>query len=151
MEGSMMDAALIIDGIVDTVYRNAVASEMPEIPDGLWVDAPSGEVFGGFLYSDGIFAAPPPSLDQLKNSVTQGAQLLLDEFARSRGYDGILSACSYASSAVPSFAAEGQRCMELRDQMWTKLNQMLMEVESGKRPVPAKLDDVLIDLPVLAW
>lgn len=146
-----MDAILVIGGVADTVYRNAVAAEMHEVPGGFWVAAPAGEVYGGFLYSDGVFAAPLPSLDQLKYSVIQGAQLLLDEFARSRGYDDILSACSYASSAVPSFAAEGQRCMELRDQMWTKLNQMLMEVESGKRPVPAKLDDVLIDLPVLAW
>lgn len=54
----MMDAALIINGVVDTVYRNMAAADLPEHPDGQWFDAPAGEVFGGYLYEDGSFSAP---------------------------------------------------------------------------------------------
>lgn len=53
-----MDAVLIIGGVVDVVYRNSVAADMEEIPGGAWVDAASDEVFGGYLYHDGVFTAP---------------------------------------------------------------------------------------------
>lgn len=62
-----MDAALVINGKVDTVYRNADFSKLPEPPPGaLWVDAPAGQVFGGFSYADGIFTQPPRPLSDLK-------------------------------------------------------------------------------------
>ena len=79
------------------------------------------------------------------------AQARLDRWAQSRGYDGILSACTYATSQVPQFQAEGQRCVDLRDQTWARLYEILAEVDAGTRPVPLSLAEIEADLPVLAW
>jgi hypothetical protein len=79
------------------------------------------------------------------------AQARLDAWAQSRGYDGILSACTYATSQVPRFQAEGQRCVDLRDQTWARLYEILAEVEAGTRPVPMSLAEIAADLPALTW
>jgi hypothetical protein len=79
------------------------------------------------------------------------AQARLDTWAQSRGYDGILSACTYATSQVPRFRADGQRCVNLRDQTWARLYEILAEVEAGVRPVPLSLAEIEVDLPALTW
>lgn len=66
----MMDAALIINGVVDTIYRNAVAADMQEHPTGQWVEAPAGEVFGGFSYANGEFTAPAPDPEPVPESIS---------------------------------------------------------------------------------
>lgn len=87
----------------------------------------------------------------LQESVVQATQQRLDDFARTRNYDGILSACTYATSTVPKFQAEGQYCVEARDATWAKLYEMLAEVEAGTRPVPTGFADVEPELPALEW
>lgn len=74
----------------------------------------------------------------------------LDAFARTRLYDGILSACSYHGSTDPAFAAEGARCVDLRDATWRAAWTILGEVHAGARPVPP-LDDLFAELPALTW
>lgn len=80
-----------------------------------------------------------------------GAQLRLDRFARTRQYDGILSAASYATSTVPKFAAEGQYAVEIRDATWARLYELWDEVKAGTRPVPRSFADIEDELPPLAW
>lgn len=75
----------------------------------------------------------------------------LDEFARTRNYDSILSACTYASSSVAKFMAEGMRAVELRDQTWAAAYEILAQVQAGTRPMPAGISDIEADLPVLEW
>lgn len=67
-----MDAALIINGVVDTVYRNKAAADMPKHPAGQWVEAPAREVFGGFSYANGKFTAPviEPQPDPVPEAVS---------------------------------------------------------------------------------
>ncbi|HSW19543.1 MAG TPA: hypothetical protein VLJ86_20150 [Ramlibacter sp.] len=86
-----------------------------------------------------------------EDQIVMDAQERLDAFARSRGYDGILSACSYASSAVPQFQAEGAYCVEARDTTWAALAQIKADVVAGLRPVPTRLADIVAELPVLSW
>lgn len=81
---------------------------------------------------------------------TAAVQQRLDDFAQTRGYDGILSAATYATSAVPKFAAEGQYAVNARDAAWAKCYEILAAVESGSRPMPT-LDELIAELPVLAW
>lgn len=93
---------------------------------------------------------PPPTPEQIVAQYTAGVQQHLDSFARTRNYDGILSAATYATSAVPKFKAEGQYAVEARDATWAKCYEVLAAVEAGSRPMPT-LDELLAELPVLTW
>jgi hypothetical protein len=86
-----------------------------------------------------------------KNSIIAATQQRLDAFAKTRNYDGILSACTYATSAVPKFKAEGQYCVEVRDTTWAALYDILGKVQAGTRPKPSGYADIEADLPVLTW
>ena len=93
----------------------------------------------------------PLTPEQLQTLVVQATQQRLDDFARTRNYDGILSACTYATSAVPKFCIEGQYAVQARDTTWAALYALLAEVQAGTRPAPASFDDVAPLLPVLEW
>lgn len=92
---------------------------------------------------------PPPSAEQLQAAFTAAIQQRLDAFAQTRGYDGILSACTYATSAVPKFQAEGQTCVDVRDATWTTAYAILADVQAGG-PMPT-MDQVMAELPALEW
>lgn len=89
--------------------------------------------------------------EQLRQRITDEVQQRLDAFARTRGYDGILSAATYATSGVAKFQQEGQRAVDLRDATWAAAYTILAEVESGSRPVPVSVADIEGDLPGLTW
>ncbi len=103
----------------------------------------------GYVVAAGILSLPdPPSLQE---RVVAATQQRLDDFARTRNYDGILSACTYATSAVPKFQAEGQYAVQVRDATWAALHALLDEVQAGTRQVPASFADVEPMLPPLEW
>lgn len=87
----------------------------------------------------------------LQASIVKATQLRLDDFAQTRNYDGILSACTYATSTVPRFQAEGQACVEARDATWSTLYALLAEAQAGTRPMPSSYADIEPLLPALAW
>ena len=95
-------------------------------------------------------ANPPLTPEQIIAQYTTGVQKHLDDFARTRNYDGILSAATYATSAVPKFKAEGQHAVEARDAAWAKCYEILAAVEGGARPMPT-LEELIAKLPVLTW
>lgn len=82
---------------------------------------------------------------------TAAIQARLDEFARTRNYDSILSACTYATSLVPKFQTEGQYCVEARDSTWVAAYGILAAVNAGTRPMPGGIADIEADLPTLVW
>lgn len=77
-------------------------------------------------------------------------QKRLDEWARERGYESILSLCTYATSTVPKFQAEGQRGVEVRDACWAFGYSLLAQVEAGQAVVPSE-DELLQMLPSMEW
>lgn len=83
---------------------------------------------------------------------TNGIQLALDTFARTKGYDDIKSACSYAQSTDATFAKEAAYCVALRDTTWRKGYEIIADVQSGKRSTPT-MAELLELLPVgsAAW
>lgn len=94
---------------------------------------------------------PPPTEAEFVAMTVAAAQERLDAFARTRNYDGILSACTYATSAVPSFAAEGQYCVAARDQTWAALYTLMADVQGGTLPMPESVEAVMALLPPLEW
>lgn len=106
-------------------------------------------VTGGWVEVTGGWPPTPTTAETLA-SYTAEIQKRLDDFARARGYDGILSACTYAASTVPKFAAEGQYAVAARDTTWAAAYAILAAVEAGTRPVPT-LAALAAELPVLAW
>lgn len=86
-----------------------------------------------------------------QDGIVAATQQRLDAFARTRNYEGILSACTYAASAVAKFAAEGQCAVAARDATWSKLHEILADVANGKRPAHVAFDDIEAELPTLNW
>lgn len=103
------------------------------------------------LPAEQVAANQAAAVQTLVRSITDATQARLDDFARTRNYDSILSACTYASSSVPKFAGEGQCAVNVRDATWAALYAIMAEVEAGTRPMPSGFEDVEPDLPVLAW
>ena len=88
--------------------------------------------------------------EDLLAAFTAAIQAHLDAFARTRNYDGIMSAATYATSTVEKFRAEGQYAVEARDLTWAKGYEIMGEVMSGARPMPT-LEEVIAELPELKW
>lgn len=94
---------------------------------------------------------PPPTEAEFIAMTVAAAQERLDAFARTRNYDGILSACTYATSTVPAFAVEGQYCVNARDQTWAALYALMADVQGGTLPMPESVAAVMALLPELVW
>lgn len=77
-------------------------------------------------------------------------QEMLDEAARQRGYDSILSACTYAASTIERFRQEAQACIAWRDAVWAECYRLLDEVKAGSRQAP-QMAVLLASLPMIEW
>ncbi len=89
------------------------------------------------------------SLDE--TSVINAVQFMLDSTAQSHGYDNILSLCTYATSTVAKFKAEGQAGIDWRDAVWNACYTILSQVQQGTIPMPTNINDVLVQLPNIVW
>ena len=107
---------------------------------------------GLWLYTDGhvVYSPPPPSPEQIQRDLTNAVQQHLDTTAKTRGYDGILSLATYATSTNPTFAAEGQAGVTWRDAVWAYCWEVLTDVQAGTRPVPTT-EELIGELPVMVW
>ena len=130
---------------MSTVYYSPNGN--PEI----WETKPDGY----FTPEEWQEAHPAPEPEPLTpeeqlEAFTAAIQAHLDAFARTRNYDGIMSAATYATSTVPKFRAEGQYAVEARDLTWAKGYEIMDDVVSGTRPMPT-LEEVIAELPELKW
>lgn len=142
-------------GFYDTDIHTSVPGDAVEITveqhQALLAGQSEGKRIMADLQGRPVLRDPPaPTAAQLVTQYTAAVQKHLDDFARTRSYDSILSAATYATSTVPKFAAEGQYAVEARDATWAKCYEVLAAVEAGSRPMPT-LDELLAELPVLAW
>jgi hypothetical protein len=144
-----MRHAIVQGGIV----VNVVLAEPEFAAEQGWVLAPD-EVSTGWLYDGSTFSPPLPIVRdpaEIQAEIEAAVQTRLDDFAATRYYNGILSACTYATSAVPRFKTEGQYCVEARDATWAQCYEILTAVQAGTRPMPSGYADIEGELPVLAW
>lgn len=87
----------------------------------------------------------------LQADIVAQTQARLDAFAQTRNYDGILSACTYATSPTQTFQTEGQYCVTARDNTWATLYQYMALVQAGTEPMPTGYADIEPILPPLVW
>ena len=90
------------------------------------------------------------TLARTRKMLTDAMQAYLDQTAQKRGYDGILSLCSYATSANARFGPEGQAGVTFRDAVWAYGYQIIAEVQAGTRPVPSTAE-LVVALPSIVW
>lgn len=93
----------------------------------------------------------PAHLEAVEILVKERTQGLLDAFAQTRGYDDIKSTCTYINSQIPSYAAEANRAIYLRDLTWATLYQYLSNVIAGTQPLPVDWAEIASILPALTW
>jgi hypothetical protein len=85
----------------------------------------------------------------LTKQLTDAVQQHMDKVAKSKGYDNLLSAVSYAEeAAVPQFQAEGISFRAWRSAVWAYCYAQLAAVLSGEREAPT-VEELIAELPVL--
>lgn len=89
--------------------------------------------------------------EEFQASCLVKVQERLDEFAKTRNYDGILSACSYVGSKIPKFSTEGQYCADMRDSTWAAMYTLYYEIQIGIKTMPTSFEEVAAILPELVW
>lgn len=97
-----------------------------------------------------VVELPAPTEEQIQAQLTAAVQRHMDNTARTRNYDNIHTACSYANSTDALFAAEGLACVKWRDDVWRTCYNILAEVKAGTRAVPTA-DELITELPALEW
>lgn len=88
--------------------------------------------------------------DKVQRELTAIVQDYMDKAVMARGYDGILSACSYVDTGVEKFDTEGAKCRGWRSAVWAKCYEVLDDVLQGNRAIPTA-EELLAMLPKLEW
>lgn len=88
------------------------------------------------------------NLEELTALFKEKTQELLDAKAREKGYDDILSACSYAGYEN-YFKAEGESFGIWRAKVWKYGYALLNAIAEGKHKMPANFDEILAEMPTL--
>lgn len=88
---------------------------------------------------------PPKTLKQVSQEFENGIQAYLDAEAQSKGYDNILSACTYAYPNNP-FQAEAESFVVWRSNVWAYCYGELDKVTTGSRTMPT-IEQIIRELP----
>lgn len=95
-------------------------------------------------------ARPAATMAIMKVALENVVQKHLDDTVKVRGYDGIMSACTYANSSNAVFKAEGLAAVAWRDAVWSYCYTVLAAVQSGTRAIPTEAE-LIAGLPVMVW
>jgi hypothetical protein len=139
-----MQAAIVENGVISNIIEVESLDFMPGLI------AVTDERIG-WVWNGASFAPAPIPPEQIQDEIVTATQKRLDDFAKTRNYFGILSACTYATSTNATFAAEAQYCVEKRDQTWSTIYQIEADVKAGTRPMPTGYAEIESELPSLAW
>ncbi|MCK9369109.1 hypothetical protein M0R04_04075 [Candidatus Dojkabacteria bacterium] len=149
---------MVFDGVIEVPDDTKVIPKYhtfqspPEIPEGYYAI-----MRGGWRLIEGVVPIypTPPTPEEIATAIfkeiSDKAQLRLDNFAKTKNYDGILSACTYVTSVVDKFRIEGQYAVNIRDLTWDVLYKLLDDVIAGIIPMPSGYDEIEPLLPTLVW
>ena len=91
-----------------------------------------------------------PTAEEIQQQLTAAVQRHMDTTVQTRGYDNILSACSYVNTGIERFDIEGSACRDWRSTVWDKCYAILAEVKAGTREIPTE-EELISELPKLEW
>lgn len=92
--------------------------------------------------------APQYVAEDRTQDIIQAIQSALDSEAKARGYDNIISACSYAGYEN-AFQAEAVQLGKWRSAVWAAAYAYLAEVKAGTKEMPGA-DEVISIMPKVA-
>ena len=120
------------------------------IANAVWDAPPVAEDKTAYITFNGWELRDNPTPAEIQAELTKAVQAYMDVKVQERGYDGILSACSYVNTGIERFDNEGAACRTWRSAVWDKCYAMLAEVQAGSRSVPTA-EELISELPKLEW
>lgn len=120
-----------------------VTEDIPALIDGVWVQV--------WEVRNASAEEVAERQEAVRAEVTARVQKRLDDFAMTRGYDNIVSACSYATSTHAKYGPEGRYCVEARENTWDVMFAIEADVIAGNRPMPLSYEEIEPELPPLVW
>lgn len=98
---------------------------------------------GKWQFVDGEWVPRAPSIEEQAGANTAAIQAELERQAQAKGYDSILSACSYAAQPEGApFQAEGAAFLAWRSAAWQHAYDVLQQVQAGTAPMPTPAEAV---------
>ena len=97
--------------------------------------------------ADDLLTPPPLTPAQSFAQAEVAVQTMLDDFAKTWQYESILSAVSYAYSAIPKFKAEALALVAWRDAVWSACYTKMAAIEGGTQAMPSSIQVFLSSLP----
>jgi hypothetical protein len=121
------------------VWGGEAWDHVPDHRGEVWFDAQGRTVLidiPGDPAASGFTPDPPPPVPSVA-TYSAALRALLDAKAQERGYDGILSAVSYADDPNPAYAAEGAALRAWRSSVYVYALAEMAKVEAAERETPS--------------
>lgn len=101
----------------------------------------------GYEWTGTEFVRP---MAEVTKELLAAVQQHLDAAVLARGYDNMLSCCSYVASVDITFATEALAAAAWRDAVWRYCYDAQAEYVAGTRTVPTP-EELIAELPALIW
>lgn len=133
----MLYFSKLTNGFYDNQIHDVIPSDAVEITEKKHKELLDAQATGKVIKSDKKGnpvavenVSAPLTPEETIASYEAAAKLVLDDLAKSWGYDSMLEAASYVNSTNPQYKAEAEALVLWRDQTWDKIYQ----IEAGELP-----------------
>ena len=146
----------LLDGLHGNGEKELTARAKKEFPDAQYVYSDedmqqeflSGKIYIGGNMQDAPVVEYVPTMEEIKKQYSDKLGSIMNTKAQEYGYDSILTAVTYADSAIDKFAKEGNAFKEWRDNVYATGYAYLAEIEAGKKAIPATDEEFIALIPI---